>query len=314
MPSILILTLTLSLGMAGCSRQKGGHDRQPGQAFLASRIPSGLAPQYYPPEGFVWDGYRADGLPEARYGVASPPVNPHAQVLILADADYPAEVYFELARQLLAAGYGVWILEPPGQGGAGHYLLQGKAIYAPNDHDAEAVAAGLIRDLIHPSPDKPLFVVGSGYSAITALSLSTLLKDRAYAGFVAFNPYLGGGIAPGTLWHRDQPLPGYWGGIAQSWQMENPDLRLRIKSDPWRKQMAGAYAGVTSLHLPVVALRQHGAPVRLFEPKTAVTSALNAASALCAHVPRCKLATSAGEQAFGGELTAFLDTQTSPAP
>ena len=297
--SLLLFAAVLSLmglSLTACSR--AARERQPGQAFLDSRIPSGLAPQYYPPDGFVWSGYRADGLPEARYGVASPPVNPHAQVLIIADAGYPAETWFELARGLLAAGYGVWLLEPPGQGGAGRYLLQGNVIHSPDYRDADRAAAGLIRDLIHPTPQRPLYVVGSGYGAITVLSLAAELKGPAYAGFSAYDPYLGGAIAPGGLWRHEDVAPGYWGAIAQAWQMQNPDLRLRMKSESWRKQAMKAFSAVAGPH-PTL---RSGAPVTLFEPDTADAAQMKAARALCAHTPDCRLRGSKSQQAFGGEL------------
>src|SRR5476651_2503184 len=124
-----VFAAAMLLSVASCSKlEQAAGAVQPGKAYLDSQIPPGLSPQYFPPEGFVWGAYRAGSLPEARYGVASPPINPKAQVLILTDADYPAEAYFQLTRQLLDAGYGVWLLEVPGQGGAGHYLLQGDRV------------------------------------------------------------------------------------------------------------------------------------------------------------------------------------------
>ncbi|HVZ29111.1 MAG TPA: alpha/beta hydrolase [Asticcacaulis sp.] len=290
--------------MSGCSRH--GTDKQPGQAFLDSQIPPGLSPQYFPPQGFVWGGYRAKGLPEARYGVASPPVNPRAQVLILADAEYPAEAYFELANQLVNAGYGVWLFEAPGQGGSGHYLLQSQSVYTHNYHDGQLAALSFIRDVIKPDASKPLFVVGTGYSAIDTLALSTQVKDKSYAGFVAFSPYLGGAIARGREWHRDDVPASYWGGIAQNWQMSNPDLRLRVKSDNWRTQMQKAYTDLNSLHLPVVSISGQAAPVLLIEPKDTPTAVANQASALCAHVTQCQVQATSGPETLGGAITDFI--------
>ena len=304
---ILALTLGALIGMAGCSKF-GDRDRQPGHAFLDSQIPAGLSPQYYPPEGFVWGGYRAGSLPEARYGVASPPINPRAQVLILADADYPAEVYFELMRQWLDAGYGVWLLEAPGQGGSGRYLMQNQSVFIKSYHDGQLVARDFIRDIIKPSPDKPVFVIGTGYSALTALSLSTLLKDDNLKGFIGYDPYLGSPIARGEAWHRDVIQPSYWGGIAQSWQMSNPDLRMRQKSDGWQKQMHKAYADLNGLHLPLTSLR-NGAQVLIIEPKTGTTSRANTASALCARLPRCVLQAGGDAETLGADVDTFIQAQ-----
>jgi len=309
--SVMLAALFLSavLGLSACSKLKdAAKEMQPGQAFLDSRIPAGLSPQYYPPEGFVWGAFRAGALPEARYGVASPPINPKAQVLILADADYPAEVYFELMRQLLNEGYGVWILEAPGQGGSGHYLLQNQSIFAASYHDGQLATRDFIKEIIKPSADKPAFVIGTGYSAITTLSLSTMLKEDTLKGFIGYDPYLGGPIAKGEAWHRDTALPGYWGGIAQNWQMSNPDLRMRQKSDGWQRQMQKAYADLNGLHLPVTSLKS-GAQVIVLEPKTATTSGANTASALCARLPRCTLHPTNGPQTLGADVIAFIQSQ-----
>ena len=308
--STLAIVLACALAVAGCSKLKNAaKEMQPGQAFLDSRIPAGLSPQYFPPDGFVWGAYRAGKLPQARYGVASPPINPKAQVLILADADYPAEVYFETMRQLLAEGYGVWLLEVPGQGGAGHYLLQNDSVFTASYHDAQLTARDFITDIVKPSGDKPLFVIGTGFSAINALSLSTMLKDDNLRGFVAYDPYLGGVIAKGEEWHRDTVQPGYWGAIAQNWQMSNPDLRLRKKSDGWQKQMQKAYTELSGLHLPVLSLKS-GAQVLVLEPKSGTTNNANSASALCARLPRCKLQPNDGPQALGPDIIAFIQAQT----
>jgi alpha-beta hydrolase superfamily lysophospholipase len=306
---MLALALGAALSMTACSKLKdAAKEMQPGQAFLDSHIPAGLSPQYYPPGGFVWGAYRSGSLPEARYGVASPPNNPKAQVLILADADYPAEVYFELMRQLLDKGYGVWLLEAPGQGGSGHYLLQNQSVFATSYHDGQLTARDFIKDIIKPSADKPVFIIGTGYSAVTALSLSALLKDDSLKGFIAYDPYLGGPIAKGDAWHRDSAQPGYWGGIAQSWQMSNPDLRMRQKSDGWQRQMQKAYADLNGLHLPVTSLKS-GAQVLVLEPKTGSTTHANTASALCARLLRCKLQPASGPETLAADVTAFIQSQ-----
>ena len=314
--SVIVASLALLLGasVSACSKLKeAAKDMQPGQAFLDSRIPAGLSPQYYPPEGFVWGAYRAGALPEARYGVASPPINPKAQVLILADADYPAEVYFELMRHLIDEGYGVWLMEAPGQGGAGHYLLQNDSVFTPSYHDAQITARDFITDIVKPSAQKPLIVIGTGYSAINALSLSTLLKDDAIRGFIGYDPYLGGPIGKGEPWHRDTPQADYWGSIAQNWQMSNPDLRMRQKSDGWQKQTQKAYAELNGLHLPVISLKAD-AQVLVISPKDGVTAKANAASALCSHLPRCKMQPNDGPQGLNKDVVGFIKAQLPDHP
>jgi len=294
----------MMLALSGCSKvEQAAKDMQPGRAFLDSQIPPGLSPQYFPPQGFVWGGYRAKGLPEARYGVASPPINPRAQVMILADADYPAEAYFELAGQLLEKGYGVWLFEVPGQGGAGHYLLQNQSVFTKSYHDGQLSALAFIRDIVHPTKDKPLFIVGTGYSALSALSLAANTRDGAIAGFVAYQPYSGGEIARGTVWHRDDAVATYWGGIAQSWQMANPDLRIRVKSDTWRDQTKKAFAEFNSLHLPVVSLTAKAPPVLIVEPKDARG---DTAKTLCNRLAACKTDTTSSPQTLGETVADFV--------
>ncbi len=296
--------ILLGLGMAGCDRIQQAV--QPGKASTDSQIPPGLSPQFFPPEGFVWGAYHPPGLPEVRYGVASPPVNPKAQVLILADAAYPAEVYFQAAQQLLDAGYGVWLLEAPGQGGSGRYLLQGEAIFSPDYHDVQTAARAFIADVVKPDPMKPLVVVGTGYSAVHALSLSMELKDPNVLGYVAYDPYLGGPIARGQVWHANEPPGTYWGDIAQTWQSANPSLRLRVRSETWRKQMARAYAALDGLHMPALGEKAH-APVLLLEPKAGLTADANAASRLCSHIARCAMVPGDGPRTLGNTVASFVD-------
>lgn len=302
---LTLAALGFVLAVGACSKA-GSNDKQPGQAFLDSQIPSGLSPQYFPPQGFVWGGYRNGSLPEARYGVASPPVNPRAQVLILADADYPAETYFELANQLLDAGYGVWLFEVPGQGGAGQYSGQKQVIYTRSYRDGQMAVIGFIRDIVHPTAEKPLFIVGTGFSALNALSLSTTAKDRTLAGFIAYAPYLGEEIQAGAEWHSTDTTTGYWDGIAHAWRASNPDLRLRVKSDPWRQQMRKAYSDLNSLHLPVISLAAASAPVVVISPKDAPQSQAATLTALCARLTQCRVETTSGPDTLGGDITAVI--------
>jgi hypothetical protein len=304
-PWLHLAALGFALAAGACSKPDAG-EKQPGQAFLDSQIPSGLSPQYFPPQGFVWGGYRSGSLPEARYGVASPPVNPRAQVLILADADYPAETYFELANQLLDEGYGVWLLEVPGQGGAGQYSGQKQAVFTRSYRDGQMAAIGFIRDIIHPTPEKPLFIVGTGYSALNALSLSTTAKDKTLAGFIAYAPYLGQDIEPGVEWHSTDITAGYWDSIAHAWRGSNPDLRIRVKSDPWRTQMHKSWSDLNSLHLPVISLTAPAAPVVVIAPKNAPQSQSGTLTALCARLSRCRVETTSGPDTLGENVASFI--------
>ncbi|MGZ3298955.1 MAG: hypothetical protein ACXU8O_08070 [Asticcacaulis sp.] len=300
----------LGLWLGGCSKiEQAARSLEPGKASLDSAIPPNLAPRYFPPQGFVWGAYKPKDLPEVRYGVASPPVNPKAQVLILADASYPAEVYFQAAQQLLDAGYGVWLLEAPGQGGSGRYLLQPEAIFAPDYHDARTAASGFIRDIIKPDAQKPLVIAGSGYSAIHVLAMSEGEPSPVIRGYVAYDPYLGGPIARGQPWHADAPPGTYWGDIAQAWQVANPSLRLRLRSDAWQKQMMKAYQELDGPNLSVLkaVIGEKSPPsVLLIAPKGGLTADANAASRLCSHVAHCVMVSGDGPDRLGVAVAGFM--------
>lgn len=302
---LMLSVLGFVLAAGGCSKHDDG-EKQPGEAFLDSQIPSGLPPQYFPPQGFVWGGYRTGHLPEARYGVASPPVNPRAQVLVLADAEYPAETYFELANQLLDAGYGVWLFEVPGQGGAGQYSDQKQTIHTRSYRDGQLAVIGFIRDIIHPTVEKPLFIVGTGYSAVNTLSLSVMAKDRMAAGFIAYTPYLGGDIEQGDEWHSNDAVAGYWNTIAHIWRTSNPDLRLRMKSETWRVQTRKSYSDLSGVHLPVISVSTQTAPVAIMAPKDTAPDHLEALSGLCVRLSKCRVETTSGPDTLGKDVAAFI--------
>lgn len=303
---VMLLLLPLMAGLNACQRtaEDGVHA---GKAFVDSQIPPGLSPQYYPPEGFVWGAYKPGSLPEARYGVASPPVNPKAQVLIISDADYPAEVYFEVARQLLHEGIGVWLFEPPAQGGSGRYGKQAEELDLRDFRHPALSAESFVREVIAPSPERPLYIVGTGYSAITALTLQATLKNRpGIKGFIGVDPYTGGDIAAGEPWTRDVGVRTYWGGIAQSWQMSNPDLRLRQKSQGWITNTQKAITELSAVRRPALNVMGDAQDVAILQSHSyAITKPSNAAT-LCAQLTHCQLISMDGPQTLGHDIAAYI--------
>jgi hypothetical protein len=165
---------------------------------------------------------------------------------------------------------------------------------------------GFIRDIIHPTTEKPLFIVGTGYSALNALSLSTTAKDKTLAGFIAYAPYLGDEIQQGAEWHSTDAANGYWDGIAHAWRASNPDLRLRVKSDPWRQQMHKAYSDLNSLHLPVISLTAASAPVVVISPRDAPQSQAGTLTAQCARLTQCRVETTSGPDTLGEDIAAMI--------
>jgi alpha-beta hydrolase superfamily lysophospholipase len=198
------------------------------EAFLESQIPPNLSPQYYPPSGFVWAGFTSHALPQARYGVGAPPVNSKAQALIIADADLPCEVYFELANALIADHISVWLYEAPGQGGSGHFKGQGRLIDNPDSDMGRKSVQAFIKTVIKPQPHMPLIVIGHGSGAITALNLD--LAQPETTSLIVIDPYMSLALKP---WTRDDIPAGHWPSLAHKWQTANPDLRYDGKSKHW---------------------------------------------------------------------------------
>ncbi|WKL56652.1 alpha/beta fold hydrolase [Asticcacaulis sp. ZE23SCel15] len=257
LPAIVALSV---LCAAGCAKNQDDAPYPPDKAFVDSQIPPGLSPQYFPPAGFVWSGFKSGNLPEARYGVAAPPTNPRADILIVADARFPAEAYFELARDLISLNYTVWIYEAPGQGGSGRYFLQGDKIHTPDfDYSVQAVE-DLVSKVIRPSSGRPIYIVGTGTGALTALSIDP--KTIPIGGVIAYSPYLRPPESPPTVWRGENVPSDEWAQTAHKWQRANPDLRLREVSQTWQTEMDKAVGKVTSPGLKGLSFRQE-APRRL---------------------------------------------------
>jgi hypothetical protein len=229
------------------SCQRNTTKDNPDQAFIQSQIPPGLAPQYYPPMGFVWSGFKVNSLPEARYGVASPPVNPRAQLLILADASYPAEIYYELSQFAISQGLGVWIIEAPGQGGAGSYMMQSQKVHSPDFKNNLNVSEALIAQMIRPTKSKPLYVFGHGSGALTALNLHA--KQGLIAATLIYEPWLGKQSLDDAVWRREVVPQDDLGKVAYRWQVANPDLRRMAKSEAWEKSALDDLSRIKGLSL-----------------------------------------------------------------
>lgn len=290
----------LMAGLAGCSRDAKDGSDHPDRAFTEPQIPPGLSPQFFPPAGFVWSGLKVDRLPEARYGVASPPVNPRAHLLILADATYPAEVYFGLAQAALSEGVAVWILEPPGQGGAGKYLLQNQKVHTPDFIHSIKVAEALIRDFIKPSAERPLFVFAQGSGALTALRLS--LSPDVTSGVVIYAPWLGEAAPEQTVWSRDDAPTDDWGRIAFRWQIANPDLRLKVKSESWLSEANKALKNIKTISLDKLNPKAARPPMLILAAETDVGSTRS----LCSGRGPCRSEAVTGYEGLKARLLDFL--------
>jgi lysophospholipase len=269
--------------LAGLSACKPADD--PRLAFTDSRIPPGLQRRFYPPQGWTWGLIRVGRSPDARYGVAAPAMTPRAQVLILPGYGEPAEAWFETARDLIAHGCTVWILEAAGQGGSGRYALSRDLGHAPSlDPDVAALLAFPAR----VARDRPLFVLASGESAPVAIRAAELGLQAQ--GLFLSDPMLQapgdvaearrmrrfglGGLRAdgGAGWSREaaaSALPGQdpvRRRVPHAWQLANPDLRLGGPSWAWLAAFADesrtAIAEEPKIRLPVMVLGFGGQDAR----------------------------------------------------
>ena len=267
------------------------------------RIPPTLPDRFYPPQGWARGRLEVEGGAALRYGVAAPARAMKAQVLILPDAGEPAEVWFETVNDLTARGYGVWVLDGAGQGGAADRL------YARSlDPDADAVRR-MASQVVRPGARTPLVLLADGLGAHLALRAmaqgmpevtgavlgAPALESRPtrlappfgdwgadLAGRVGFGqPFVAGEHSwrPPTRASRGRE------GVADAWMQANPTLRMGGASLAW----TAAYNRSAAAARDPAALAKITAPVlMLADPKDA--GARNACFALRA----CRFLPSAG--------------------
>lgn len=301
----LLLGVALLLPIAACDRLSSMGRQEGGKAFIDSKIPSDLPPRYFPPSGFVFSGFKTRGLPEARYGVAAPPINPKAQVLILVEAEYPAEAYFGIMRDLLDGGYSVWLLEMPGQGGAGHFKRQAEAIDIESPKISQSVIEDFVTKVINPDAQKPLIILGSGVSATQALNLSRTSLGPKIKAIYAYDPYLGSGLKRGALWKRDQTTSGHLGGVAQAWQVYNPDLRLRAKTDRWIQAQDQTYKALSQPSVrQIIPLSKDPVKLWVLSPEVTTSDRQKALNRLCKQLRNCEARSVENMGELGAEIVA----------
>jgi lysophospholipase len=289
-----LLIAGLLMLLAGCG---AGGDRA---AFTESRIPPSLGPLFWAPEGWAWGLIGVGEAPVQRYGVSSTPGTPRANILILTGYGETAEVWFETARDLNAAGYTVWVLERAGQGGSAHYGGPRDLIHAPSFDDDIAAVKTLSRTIVQGAPDRPVIIVGQGVGGLVALAAA---QDGAPARAVILSqPDLAPTEArplPGWLlkvglgrlpagwnsgWKRD--APGVRKGevrardaIQRAWQTANPDLRMGGPTLGWTNAFAATSAEVRE------GLGETG--VETYVIGSTPDAGFKAALEACQGMPRC---------------------------
>jgi lysophospholipase len=291
--------LLLILMLAGCGVWG---DRA---AITASKAPASLTPRFFPPEGWGWGLLQAGDAPAQRYGVASPPVVPKAQVLILPGYGESAEAWFETAQDLVDAGYTVWVLERSGQGGSGRYAGPRDLGHAPTFADDVAVTKALAVSFIARDPRQPLIVIGHGAGAIVALQAAEagMPVDGLVLSAADFSPPaqpkavdwttrlgLTAFRAPGAMgWRREGPdafglkltHDPRRGSIQLAWQVANPDLRMGGPSIGWLGAVTAANASAQA------RVSELGAPVVMLSPGEDSLAESAARTRICHALPHC---------------------------
>jgi lysophospholipase len=301
--------------LTGCGRTESVNG-----PFTDSRIPPGLEQRFLPPRGWAWGLIQVGDAPVIRYGVAAPAARPRGDVLIVAGYGESAEDWFETANDLVGRGYGVWIMDPPGQGGSGRAARPRDLGHAPEFASEVAGLAAMTAVIGRPA----VLVAQStaAASALTALSrglpvkaavLSAPVLDAAQppissgpaaAGAAGFTrAHLGWMRAAGQKpWTATSPLPRGRAGVIAAWQAANPDLRMGGVSYGYIDAFTRQGAALTARRLRRIAI-----PVLVLRGDR--TGGLRRITAACGAIPACVLQAVPGG---GGSLHLEADAVYDP--
>ena len=233
------------------------------------RNPGNLANDAYPPRGWTWSPIPS-AAPTRRYGVASPPRVPRAEVLILPERG-PGEVWFPVVNALNARGYTVWLADPQ-----------------PAPLRASA-ARRMVQEVVRGGSSGRLMVLGEGRGAVSALT-----AGPAARAMVLWSPVIGSPPIKVPEWemgaartlHLGQfavlnQKPWREGGpkvdeLAQAWTRANSSLRPRTPT----------YSDIYEYRADMTLAAEIGAKMKGVVVRT--TGGDAAANAVCAAQPDCK--------------------------
>ncbi len=251
----VVTVLVLVVALAGCRREAD-------KPYPDSRVPPMLGPRYFAPDGWAWGSVAAQGLAPVRYGVTGPTAAPRAHLIIQADPDESAEVYFETVRALQAKGFVVWVLDAAPSPAAGAQALR-----------------VLIDQVVRPKASDVLIVAGA-QAGVAPVLIEAETPGPRLDGIVLWSPVLtepqaadarhqaglGLGAFTATGQH-DWTRPTYdlsgRATLVEAWRLANPDLRPAKRPWSWFVALAdGQDQAADPVRLKAVA-----APVLLLESK-----------------------------------------------
>ena len=153
-----VLVAVLGIALAGCS----GPRSDPASIEAASKYAVSLLSEnrFQAPVGWRWGTFvNADGA-RLRYGWAEPQGNRKGLIVLLPAYQTTAEALFETSRDLLNAGYAIWVLDRRGQGGSDRWLENPQKNYSigveHDEHDVEQ----FVLQVVHGEPNDAHFLVG----------------------------------------------------------------------------------------------------------------------------------------------------------
>lgn len=126
--------------------------------------PAALPQRFYPPDGWAWGLIQVRDHPPHRYGVAGPREQSRGDIVIIPDVGEPAEAWFETVRDMTAAGWTVWVIDPASQGGSSR-SVHPRDMRHVDDMAIDAEAAQHLLRIISADPRRRLVLLGQGLGA-----------------------------------------------------------------------------------------------------------------------------------------------------
>ena len=116
------------------------------------------------PDGFQWGNFKNPKGADIRYGHAKPEGEPKGRMVILGGFRESSEKYFEVANEMLAKGFEVWLMDWRGQGGSERYI-KGSVKGHHEGYDEQIETLHEFTQNVMPKSDKPLLMVGHSMGA-----------------------------------------------------------------------------------------------------------------------------------------------------